>query len=80
MRIQFDITDEQVNRLDGLMEVAGISTRKDLFNYALTIFEWAIDVRRSGRRVVGLADHERRFQELIMPPLETAARTVREGR
>ena len=74
MRVQLDIPKDQIRELDVLMKQAGIATKKDLFNYALTLFEWAIAEKRSGRRVASVDSTDSNFKELIMPPLERAGR------
>jgi len=74
MRIQLDMSEEQVKRLEFLMRETQLSTKKDLFNYALTLFEWAVDERKSGRLVAAVDSKENRYREIVIPPLEAAAR------
>jgi metal-responsive CopG/Arc/MetJ family transcriptional regulator len=71
VRIQLDLPDERVKELDSLMDEVGVSTRKDLFNNALTLFEWAVDEKRAGRTIASIDDVEKRYKELVMPALET---------
>ena len=54
IRIQLDLPEEQVNVLDELMRETNIATRKELFNNALTLFQWAIKAKRAGRIVASL--------------------------
>jgi metal-responsive CopG/Arc/MetJ family transcriptional regulator len=41
VRIQLDLPDEQVAELDERMAETKLRTRKDFFNNALTLFDWA---------------------------------------
>ncbi len=70
VRIQLDLPEEQVRELDELMKETGIITRKDLFNNALTLFQWAAKAKRAGRIVASLDEGTGNAKELVMPALE----------
>ncbi|MBJ5565818.1 hypothetical protein JGG61_23570 [Salmonella enterica subsp. enterica serovar London] len=42
VRMQFDLPEDRLQELDTLMSKCGISNRKELSNYALTLLEWAV--------------------------------------
>jgi hypothetical protein len=44
-RLQLDLTKEHLQELEALMKELGISTKKDLFNQAITLLEWAVAER-----------------------------------
>lgn len=69
-RIQLDMPEEQVKELDELMKETKITTRKDLFNNALTLFEWAVKAKRAGRIVASLDEETGTAKEILMPALE----------
>jgi metal-responsive CopG/Arc/MetJ family transcriptional regulator len=69
-RIQLDMKDDLVKELDELMNETNIATRKELINNALTIFQWAVKVKRSGRIVASLDEESGAAKELVMPALE----------
>ena len=48
VRIQLELPEEQVQALDKLMEKINLRTRKDLFNNALTLLEWAVKEKSAG--------------------------------
>jgi metal-responsive CopG/Arc/MetJ family transcriptional regulator len=73
VRIQLDIPDDQVKALDALMEEVGVATRKELFNNALALFDWAVRERKLGRIIASVNEDEKKMKELMMPSLETAA-------
>ncbi len=70
VRIQLDMPEEQVKELEDLMKETNITTRKDLFNNALTLFQWAAKVKRAGRIVASLDEETGSAKELVMPALE----------
>jgi metal-responsive CopG/Arc/MetJ family transcriptional regulator len=80
VRIQLDMPDERVKELDALMQITGSATRKELFNNALTLLEWAVKERKQGRSIASVDDQEKKLKELAMPALENvlAASVVRE--
>ncbi|GGK30193.1 hypothetical protein [Salinarimonas ramus] len=73
-RVQLDLSPEEVARLNWMMEVCGIATRKDLFNNALTLMEWAVDEIVDGRRIASLTDENGDRHFVTMPALRNAER------
>jgi hypothetical protein len=68
-RIQFDLSPDQVAELDGLIELCGLASRKDLFNNALSLFQWVVQERLQGRRIASISDDETSYREIQMPAL-----------
>jgi hypothetical protein len=69
VRIQFELPEEKVRELESLMGDAQITTKKDLFNNALTLFEWAIQEYKKGRTIASVDEHNKKYKELVMPAL-----------
>lgn len=69
VRIQFDLPKKKVNDLDRLMKEGGIETRRELFNNALSLLEWAIKQRKGGRTIASINENENTYRELDMPIL-----------
>jgi len=72
VRIQLDLPEDQVAELDKLMEETRLTTRKDLFNNALTLFSWAVKAKKAGR-VIASVDGNQRIRELVMLSIENIA-------
>ena len=68
-RLQFELPAERVKELDELLERTGLKTRVNLFNHALTLFEWAVRERESGRIIASMDEETGRYKELEMPGL-----------
>ena len=54
MRLQIEITEDQNRHILKLMDEAGLSTKKDLFNYALSLFFWAIEEVGNGNTIASI--------------------------
>ena len=78
VRLQFEVSEEEAQRLDDLRALCGLRTKKDLFNNALTILEWAVRQRQSGRTINSIGPNREQC-ELEMPALESAASRPRNG-
>jgi metal-responsive CopG/Arc/MetJ family transcriptional regulator len=71
VRIQFELPAARVKELEALMKEIGVSTRKDLFNNALTLLEWAVKEKRVGNSIASVDEKNKRYKELVMPVLST---------
>lgn len=80
VRIQIDLDERRVKELEQVMAICGLATKKELFNNALTLFEWAVDSVRHGRTIASLNEAEQKFRELEMPALRAAASHYRPER
>jgi len=69
MRIQLEMNDERVKEIEKLMDERGIKTKKDLFNNALSLFEWAIMEIKSGKIIASVDEKQDKYKQLIMPSL-----------
>ena len=73
-RIQFELSDDKVAELEKLMAESGIKTKKELFNNALTLLEWAIKERKAGKTIASVDEKANRYKELLMPVLSAVAK------
>jgi metal-responsive CopG/Arc/MetJ family transcriptional regulator len=73
VRIQLDLPDEQVAELDERMAETKLRTRKDFFNNALTLFDWAIKQKKAGRVIAAIDESQDVVKELLMPALENVS-------
>jgi hypothetical protein len=72
-RVQLVLPAERVRMLDQLAAEAGLATRKDLFNNALALLNWAVREVRRGRVIASVDESAQRFTELQMPMLDAIA-------
>lgn len=69
VRVQFDITVDRLRELDNLLKETPVNTRKELINNALSLLEWAVKERKSGRIIASLDENAKSYKELCMPIL-----------
>jgi hypothetical protein len=72
-RVQLDLAASEVERMNWMMKVCGIESRKDLFNNAITLLEWATGEVINGRKLASFDDKTKERTILSMPALNTAA-------
>jgi hypothetical protein len=71
-RVQLDLSPYEVERMNWMMTVCGIENRKDLFNNALTLLEWATGEVIEGKKIASFDDSTKERTILSMPILHTA--------
>lgn len=76
VRMQFDLPENRMSELDALMERCDISTRKELFSYALSMLEWAVSESEQGHDIAAIDREKKQFFSLRMPILSAAKRHV----
>ena len=79
IRLQFELPEDKVEELDKIMEKCSIETRKELFNNALTLFEWAVEEVSSGNVIASVDEEKERYRVLQMPVLNQAKKRVSRG-
>lgn len=52
--ISFEFSEAGLKSLDNMSAKAGLTSRKDTLNAALTLFEWALDQRSQGRTIASI--------------------------
>src|SRR6266513_240513 len=78
-RVQLVLPAERVRMLDQLAAEAGLATRKDLFNNALTLLNWAVREVKRGRVIASVDESTQRFTELHIPMLDAVASNAMVG-
>jgi hypothetical protein len=77
MRIQLELPEAQVQELKTLMGEAGLDTYKDLFNNALSSFEWILGEVKNGRSIASVDENNKTYRVLVMPALQQVAKAAR---
>jgi DNA primase len=73
VRVQLDVPEARAKELEQLQETCGLATRKDLYEAALSLFEWAIEQVKKDR-LIGSKDSKGQFHEVMMPALSHVAK------
>jgi hypothetical protein len=73
-RVQFDVLPERLAEFDQLMTFCDLKTRRDLFDQAMTLFEWAVQEVRSGKEIASYQRSTDTIEVVRFPVLDNAAR------
>jgi hypothetical protein len=68
-RINFEVDEKQARYIDELVDQTGLKTKVNLFNTALTLFEWAVRERQAGRAICSQDVNTAAIREIEMPGL-----------
>lgn len=66
-RVQFELTEMQAEHLKMLMSQSEVSSKRELFNNALTLLEWAIEEVGNNRKIASVSEDGQTFKEITMP-------------
>jgi hypothetical protein len=75
-RVQLDLLPARVEAMDVLMERCEFSTRKELFDNAMSLFEWAVEAASKGKQVALYDEAADHVERVHFPALIAAARTA----
>lgn len=78
IRFQIELDRAQMEDLDRLAMEAGLRTKKELLNNALTLLKWAARQKAAGHSILSLSHPGNVLRELEMPFLESIAATARQ--
>ncbi len=73
MRLQFEVSEEQNKKIETLVKEVSLRTKKDLFNNAITLLNWAVKQYKAGRIIVSIDKQMESYRELAMPILDNVA-------
>jgi hypothetical protein len=62
----FEISDEREKELETLMSDTGLTTFKELINKSLTLFEWAVQERKTGCVIASVNEKEETYREVSL--------------
>jgi len=69
VRVQLDLPVERIDDMESIIAKTGMTTRKDLFENALALFEWAVEQRQQGRIIASIDEATNNYREVVMPGL-----------
>ena len=72
VRIQFEMTREKAADLNRLMRLTAIRSRRELFDHALTFFDWGVSESMRGHLVAAIDEGNGLYQPVLMPAFATA--------
>lgn len=76
MRGELQLSEARAAELLGMMEKCGISTTRELMEWAITAFAWAVEESEQGREIIAIDRQASGFTTLAMPVLQRIQRQV----
>lgn len=71
-RISIETDEERDRRITELMGLTGARTKAELFEYALSLYDWAITEASEGKAIASVDRTEKQLKEVEMPPFTVA--------
>jgi hypothetical protein len=75
-RFQIDVSEQKLGTIEELIRLCGLSTKKELFNNALTLFQWAVSEKSAGHTIASIDKSTRKYRELQMPALMEVGKRI----
>lgn len=66
VRLQFELSKNQVEEMDGLMKETGIKTKKELVITAFSFLLKVVEEKRQGRTIMSIKE-DGKEKELVLP-------------
>lgn len=66
VRLQFEVYEDQLPKLEELMRSLGLRRRAELFNQALSMLSWALKEHARGRVIVSMDEASGTRTEFVM--------------
>lgn len=73
VRLQFDIRRAQLGLIEMLVDICGLSSKKELFNNSLALMKWAVEETRKGRRIASYNEATDELELVALPALSMVA-------
>jgi len=70
VRLQFDIRRAQLNVIDSLVEICGLSSKKELFSNSMALMKWAVQETKKGRRIASYDVDNDEIEMVALPALD----------
>jgi len=74
MTIELKLSEDGAKGMQELMSETGLSTYRELFDSALSLFEWAANEIKDGRNIASVSEERQSYRVVEMPALQQVAR------
>jgi hypothetical protein len=71
-RLKFDISGQRARDLEALMQEAGLATKREAFNVALSLLTWVVREVGKGKFIASVDEKTGRIHQLAWPLPATA--------
>lgn len=70
VRLQFDVRRAQLNIIDNLVDICGLSSKKELFSNSMALMKWAVQETQKGRRIASYDPKNDEIEMVALPALD----------
>jgi hypothetical protein len=76
-RVQLDLSEREVDRMNAIMEKCGIESRTDMFKDAMALLEWAANEVQQGFKIASFDNDANERRTPLMNSLQNATRKTK---
>ncbi len=77
MRLNFEVSEQQMKELKALQLETDSASMKELFNSAITTLEWLIEEIKKGNEIAAINEERKVYRVFVTPALEKIAKRCR---
>lgn len=70
MNLQFEVSDQEIEKLDEMLKETNLDSYKDLLNNSLSLFYWASQQVKSGKVIAAVDEGAQKYTEVQMQALQ----------
>jgi hypothetical protein len=77
MNLQFEISDQEIEKLDEMLKETNLDSYKDLLNNSLSLFYWAAQQIKLGKVIAAVDEGAQKYTEAQMSSLQYITDTLK---
>jgi hypothetical protein len=70
MNLQFEISEQEIEKLDEMLKETNLDSYKDLLNNSLSLFYWAVQQIKNGKIIAAVDENDQKYIEVQMQSLQ----------
>lgn len=70
MNLQFEVSDQEIEKLDEMLKETNLDSYKDLLNNSLSLLYWAAQQVKNGKVIAAVDESAQKYTEVQMQALQ----------
>lgn len=70
MNLQFEVSDQEIEKLDEMLKETNLESYKDLLNNSLSLLYWAAQQVKNGKVIAAVDESAQKYTEVQMQALQ----------
>lgn len=79
MNLQFEFSDQQMDKLEELLKTHNLDSHKDLLNTSLSFFIWATERLKQGKTIGAIDEEGGNYEQACSPSFNYIAETIKKN-